>query len=369
MGAKPVKEFSKRFYGTLNAYDGRKRQIPLTEDASTSKKLLRRLQGVEDEKRANGVDRFHDERKRKLADYLDDYLTFLRAKNNTPLHVETQAARIRKLLAAIKATMMDGLDGSRILTTLAVWRSRKVKPMSVGTSNHYLIAIKGFSRWLWTERKSPDDPLAGLRRLNVDAGRRRVRRSLTHDELQRLTIATQTSDRTYRGKDWRLTSTDRTMLYTLAAFTGLRAKELRSLRRSSFDLETKTLTVEASNTKNRKKATLPLHPALVEKLTTFFATLKHDELFPGRWNEHRRAGKFFQRDLKRTEIANVDALGRRVDFHSLRYTFITSLALAGVHPAKAQRLARHSDINLTMGVYTSLNVDDLRDAVASIPLI
>jgi integrase len=327
------------------------------------------LQTVEDEKRANGVDRFYDQRQRKLADHLDDYLAYLQSKNNTPLHVETQAARIRKLLAVTKATMMDGLDGSRILTTLAVWRSRKVKPMSVGTSNHYLIAIKGFSRWLWTERKSPDDPLAGLRRLNVDAGRRRVRRSLTHDELQRLTIATQTSDRTYRGKDWRLTSTDRTMLYTLAAFTGLRAKELRSLRRSSFDLETKTLTVEASNTKNRKKATLPLHPALVEKLTTFFATLKHDELFPGRWNEHRRAGKFFQRDLKRTEIANVDALGRRVDFHSLRYTFITSLALAGVHPAKAQRLARHSDINLTMGVYTSLNVDDLRDAVASIPLI
>jgi integrase len=66
---------------------------------------------------------------------------------------------------------------------------------------------------------------------------------------------------------------------------------------------------------------------------------------------------------------NVNALGRRVDFHSLRYTFITSLALAGVHPAKAQRLVRHSDINLTMGVYTSLNVDDLRDAVSSIPSI
>lgn len=64
----------------------------------------------------------------------------------------------------------------------------------------------------------------------------------------------------------------------------------------------------------------------------------------------------------------LDALGRRVDFHSLRYTFITSLALAGVHPAKAQRLARNSDINLTMGVYTSLSVDDLREAVSLLPL-
>ena len=368
-GAKPTKELSKRFYGTLNTFDGRKKQIPLSEDANTSKKLLRRLQGVEDEKRANGVDRFYDQRQRNLADHLGDYLTFLRSKNNTPLHVETQAARIRKLLAATKATMLVDLDGSRILSTLAAWRSRKTKPMSVGTSNHYLIAIKGFSRWLWTERKSPDDPLAGLRRLNVDAGRRRIRRPLTHEELQRLTLTTQNSHHTYRGKDWRLTPTDRTMLYMLAAFTGLRVKELRSLRRSSFDLDTKTLTIEASNTKNRKKATLPLHPELAKKLYNYFATLKGDELFPGRWNEHRRAGKFFQRDLKRAGITNVDALGRRVDFHSLRYTFITSLALAGVHPAKAQRLARHSDINLTMSVYTSLNVDDLRDAVASIPSI
>jgi integrase len=332
-----------------------------------SKKLLRRLQTVEDEKRANGVDRFYDERQRKAGELLDAYEAFLRGKGNTLRHVGQTISFCKKLLAATKATTLDDLDGSRIVVTLAAWRNRRPKPMSVGTSNHYLIAIKGFSRWLWTERKSPDDPLAGLRRLNADAARRRIRRALTSDELQRLTLATQNSQRTYWGSDWRLTPTDRTMLYTLAAFTGLRVKELRSLRRSSFDLETKTLTVEASNTKNRKKATLPLHPALVEKLQKFFATFKHDEPFPGRWNEHRRAGKFFQRDLRRAEIANVDALGRRVDFHSLRYTFITSLALAGVHPAKAQRLARHSDINLTMGVYTSLSVDDLREAVSLLP--
>ena len=40
------------------------------------------------------------------------------------------------------------------------------------------------------------------------------------------------------------------------------------------------------------------------------------------------------------------------DFHSLRHTFITNLALAGVHPAVAQKLARHSSIELTMKYYT-----------------
>lgn len=80
-------------------------------------------------------------------------------------------------------------------------------------------------------------------------------------------------------------------------------------------------------------------------------------------------GKFLQRDLKRAGNYYVDASGRHADFHALRYTFVTSLAKAGVHPSKAQRLARHSTPMLTMSVYTSLDVDDLRSTVASLPTI
>lgn len=73
---------------------------------------------------------------------------------------------------------------------------------------------------------------------------------------------------------------------------------------------------------------------------------------PGSWNEHSRAGKIFATDLRRAGITQTNEQGKSVDFHSLRYTFITSLAKAGVHPSKAQRLARHSTITLTMNVYT-----------------
>jgi integrase len=44
--------------------------------------------------------------------------------------------------------------------------------------------------------------------------------------------------------------------------------------------------------------------------------------------------------------------GRDCDFHSLRHTFVTNLALAGVHPVVAQKLARHYNIQLTMKYYT-----------------
>jgi hypothetical protein len=43
------------------------------------------------------------------------------------------------------------------------------------------------------------------------------------------------------------------------------------------------------------------------------------------------------------------------------------LARAGVHPKTAQQLARHSDINLTMGVYTKLDLRELAEAVELLP--
>jgi integrase len=51
---------------------------------------------------------------------------------------------------------------------------------------------------------------------------------------------------------------------------------------------------------------------------------------------------------KSTFLAYRDDAGRVADFHSLRHTFISNLAQAGVHPKLAQSVARHTDINLTM---------------------
>ena len=95
--------------------------------------------------------------------------------------------------------------------------------------------------------------------------------------------------------------------------------------------------------------------------------LKTERLWPGDWYGDGKAfaGRFLQRDLAEAGISYQDEAGRYADFHSLRYTFITSLARAGVSPAHAMRLARHSTIALTMDVYTSLSIDDLRAALTA----
>tara|TARA_R100000750_G_C2343891_1_gene95414 strand:+ start:107 stop:850 length:744 start_codon:yes stop_codon:yes gene_type:complete len=238
--------------------------------------------------------------------------------------------------------------------------------ISTGTANHYVRAVKCFTGWLLRERYLTSDPFVGLRGSNAKSDRRKIRRPITDEEFRRLVSDTQKSPKTYRGHDWQFRSDDRIMLYRLAIHTGLRAKEIASLTIHDIDLTTKTVRCKASNTKNGEEAVLPLSDSLCVHLATYIDQLKTDKLFSGSWAEKRMGGKLLKRDLKRAGI-EIDTKSGSLDFHSLRYTFISNLAKGNVHPSKAQRLARHSTIALTMDVYTQLSVDDLRSAVDVLP--
>ena len=72
-------------------------------------------------------------------------------------------------------------------------------------------------------------------------------------------------------------------------------------------------------------------------------------------------------DLCAAGIPYRDDQGRVLDFHALRGCYVTMLQRSGVHPKLAQELARHSDIRLTMQVYTHLRLHDLAGAVESLP--
>ncbi len=167
-GAKPTKAESKRFYGTLRLANGKRKQQPLNEDKTSSVTLLRRLQGDEDKRRALGVTEQDEQRQRNALDALGDYERYLRNRDVTERYVKFTKQRIEALLHATKTKTLGDIDASRVSATLALWRKRK---HGVETSNCYVVAIKGFTRWAWRERLTPDDPLAGLRRLN--AGKRK----------------------------------------------------------------------------------------------------------------------------------------------------------------------------------------------------
>lgn len=80
----------------------------------------------------------------------------------------------------------------------------------------------------------------------------------------------------------------------------------------------------------------------------------------------KRSAEMLRVDLKSAKILEETEEGV-VDFHALRVTYITNLARSDIHPKTAQILARHSDIQLTMRVYTKLGKNEVADALKAMP--
>ena len=176
-----------------------------------------------------------------------------------------------------------------------------------------------------------------------------------------------------------------------------RRGELASLTLQSFNLDSDPPTVacEAAYSKRRRHDVVPLHPAVVERLRAWLAarsSLKPNEpLFALRTESGglRRTSKMMMSDLERAIQAWIqeaegdekerqrreesdflryqDEKGLYADFHANRHTFISNLARAGVSPKAAQTVARRSDVNLTMGVYSHVDVIDQAAAINALP--
>ena len=165
-----------------------------------------------------------------------------------------------------------------------------------------------------------------------------------------------------------MTGPERAMLYRLAAETGLRSSELRSLTGTSFVLDSTepTVTVEAAYSKRRRDDVLPVRAETAAELRTFLAAkLPRAPAF----NMPSKSGvvRMLRADLSDAEISYRDDAGRVLDFHALRHSFGAALAASGVHPKDAQALMRHSTISLTMDRYTHTSRQQLAAAVSALP--
>jgi hypothetical protein len=72
------------------------------------------------------------------------------------------------------------------------------------------------------------------------------------------------------------------------------------------------------------------------------------------------AGNFYRREFQPL-LEKVGLADEEFTLHSLRHTFATTLAAKGVHPSTAQKMLGHSDIRMTLAIYTHAT-DDVQDA-------
>ena len=304
---------------------------------------------------------------KSLKEHLEDFRKSLEAKGCSADHVKLVTSRAKRITQGCGFRFHGDISASKVMSYLHELRADAAdkRGISAQTFNFYLQAVKQFCQWMIKDGRANESPLKHLDGLNVKTDRRHDRRALTVDELSRL-LQTVHRGSTRKG----MTGPERAMLYRLAVETGLRAGELRSLTRSSFNLDSNppTVTVAAAYSKRRREDTLPLRPDFARELQNFLSTWMPNA--PSHSACPTRVTKIInmlKADLHDAGSAYRDDAGRVIDFHALRHTFISNLAAGGVHPKTAQALARHSTITLTMDRYSHTFHGEQTEALNALP--
>ncbi|MFH9563532.1 tyrosine recombinase XerC [Streptomyces globisporus] len=170
--------------------------------------------------------------------------------------------------------------------------------------------------------------------------------------------------------------------FVLAVALGLRRGEVLGLRWSDIDLERRTLTVRnqiqrvqkelyADSTKNRRTRAIPVPLMCVAPLRWQRLRQAAQRLAVGKaWHDSdyvftTRTGRTIEpRNLSRSfERVTADAGLRRIRLHDARHGCATLLFAAGVPARVVMEILGHSQIAVTMNIYTHVSDEHRREAM------
>jgi len=243
-----------------------------------------------------------------LKDHLDAFLADQERVGRSDKYREILESRITRMRDACGWHTLRAIQPSTVTPFLASLKSDGLAPKTI---NEYLNGASAFLNWCVQQRRLLANPLA-----NVPTGIRR-------GELEALR--------------W-----DDVHVDGLRPYIALRAETTKARRADVVPLR-RDVAAELRRAK----------PADATPETPVFGRIpRMRDLKP---------------DLERAKIDYMDAGGRQADFHSLRMTFGTMLAKSGVAPRTAMELLRHTDIRLTMNVYTDPGILNTAGAVEDLP--
>jgi integrase len=351
------------------------RAIPATHEISP---IIR--ERVQEALRDSGQETRGDQLSRKPLKALSKmYIDDLKASGRKEKHIK-EAARCLK--AVIEACGFQFLKDICQPSVKQFINKKKEAGLSDRTVNVYVDRLRYFCNWAVRNKLMLSSPFVDFVRLDEQTNRVREARSLTPDEVEKLLDAAHNRPlqmriekgykkiRTETIKKLTLLGEERRLAYALMLYTGLRVNETRQLVWEDMNLKENFVRVRPTTTKNSKSATLPLHSYVVELLKDWKKkhpdSKKNDRIvrIPASNSSFLKA---LNRDLSYAGIEKTDEVGRVIHLHALRHSFASLLAREGVHPHVLQRLARHSDIQTTMNVYTHLLHGDEVSAIESLP--
>ncbi len=428
-GAERIVVESKTFVAKYRDGNGFVREISTgCKDEQAARAVLGQLEKRAENVRSGIVtaddDAVRDHLQTPIETHLNEYDSHIKTAGLSDNYRKNTLRQLRAMFKGCRFVLLRDLsiDGAN------AWLAAKAQGgMSARTRNSHRSDAVTFCNWLVERKRLKANPFSSLCIADESVDQRRQRRALNESELRKLlhvalwrplaeygrtTIRVEKPDSKRKRSGWtyaELTFDDldnaierarkrladnpelvarlerlgreRQLIYKTLVLTGLRRNELASLKNGNLHLDGDVAFVEltARNAKDREDAAIPLRADLADELrawlrskannATTLSIASHGHLDAGESLFSVPSGlvKILDRDLRFAGIAKKDALGRTVDVHALRHSFATLLSKGGIAPRIAQSAMRHSSVDLTMKVYSHIEVHDVAGALDVLP--
>ena len=255
---------------------------------------------------------------------------------------------------------LGGITHDMISEYLALLRSE----LCATTYNNRVCVLREIFHTLADKAGLEDDPWQGVRLRPDDC---HSRRELTMDELERLLAAAKKA-----GAEWH-------KLFLIGIYTGLRLGDCCRLDWSSINLAQGIIQLVPSKTRRHahgRPITIPIHKTLGAALLE--SQSLSGSVLPTICETYLRSSYLVNQGLSRIFkaakiVTSVRIEGRKnrtpeATFHSLRHTFVSFSANAGVPLHIVQSIVGHESTAMTRHYYHE-NLTALQQAVNAIPAI
>jgi integrase len=268
---------------------------------------------------------------------LDIFLPTLSTRNRPGSEKNTTRLLTRHFLSPLRHEKLSEITSQRL--------AKVIDRLSATPSeaSHAFAAIRLFFNWAVRQELVAKSPCSALQTPIPGASRERV---LTDEELQKLLAWTKSETSTFSA------------LVQLLILMGQRRGEIVALRGEMVDLESATVTLPATLTKNGRQHTFPFGPAAGAILKTYH---RDGLLFRGRGTD-----KPFDGWSKSKTALDKECPLAPWTIHDLRRTFATQLAALGTPIHVTEKLLNHVSGTIS-GVAAIYNrhayMDEMRQAI------
>jgi integrase/recombinase XerD len=284
----------------------------------------------------------------RLAGWLGRYVDHLAAERGlAPNTLEAYRRDLERLARDLgKTRRPETTRRHELLRLLRRMRTEGRSPRSIA---RWLVAVRGFFRYLVREGVVTDDPTGHL---EMPRTWRSLPRVLSFEEVEKLVGAPDRSTATGLR--------DAAMLEVLYA-TGLRVSELVGLRLGDLHLDASYLRCVGKGAKER---VVPLGGEADAALQAYLAVGRLELLRGRRTNVlfvNRRGGSLTRQGFWKVVKTCARKAGIRTPIspHTLRHCFATHLLENGADLRSVQAMLGHADISTTQ-IYTHINRERLR---------